>query len=109
MENKVYLELASVEKNTHSSLIIYYKSAGDSRRYNDLLFQIFNTPNMYLILFSISSFAISTTLGMNQVLIPTLQQLFNLNSKQIGKELLVKAVLPILFNIFAREFKSFYW
>ena len=79
------------------------------RNCNIVLFQIFNTPNMYLVLFSISSFAISTTLGMNQVLIPTLQQLFNLNSKQIGKESLVKAVVPILFNIFAREFKSFYW
>ncbi|XP_063694000.1 solute carrier organic anion transporter family member 4A1-like [Bolinopsis microptera] len=71
--------------------------------------KIFNTPNMYLVLFSISSFAISTTLGMNQVLIPTLQQLFNLNSKQIGLILISNdlsgLVVAFIFGHFASKGK----
>ncbi|XP_063674236.1 solute carrier organic anion transporter family member 4A1-like [Bolinopsis microptera] len=71
--------------------------------------KIFNTPNMYLVLFSISSFAIAVTLGMNQVLIPTLQELFNLNSKQIGLILIANdlsgLVVAFLFGHFASKGK----
>jgi len=71
--------------------------------------KIFNTPNMYLVLFSISSFAIATSLGMNQVLIQTLQELFNLNSKKIGLILIANdlsgLVVAFIFGHFASKGK----
>ena len=48
------------------------------------IFQKFNTPACYLTLLSVSSFTVATILGMNQVMMTTLQQLFNLTSKQMG-------------------------
>ena len=39
---------------------------------------------MFLALFALSNFSIATALGMNQVMMATLEKLFNLTSKQIG-------------------------
>ena len=46
--------------------------------------QVVNKPAWFLVFFSMTCFCTTITVGMNQVLMPALQQLFNMTSKQMG-------------------------
>eukprot|EP00116_Pleurobrachia_bachei_P008040 sb/3468302/ len=68
--------------------------------------QVFNRPATFVLLYSLTVCLFSVTIGMNNFLIPDLQNIFNLSSKQIGMILISNDISGLLLSYTIGHFAS---
>ena len=69
-------------------------------------FRRFNNPTMFTAIFSVSSFFLIVPYGVLLVILPTLERVFNLNSKQTGQILLVNDISGVIASVFMTNWYS---